>query len=177
MEKGQLVELGFCHSVHGIKGGLKFWPENSRESVLKKKDIVTLFPKSDKSSLPEKGKEFEISNIVFGHKVMIYFEGIQDRNAAEDMIPFSLKIPRESFPEIEDDEVYLVDLVGSDVFDHVSGGLLGKIERYYEHPGQMVAVIRMEEGTLELPFVENFFPKIEECGDAYRIEINQPEIV
>ena len=177
MEKDQLVELGFCHSVHGLRGGFKFCPENSRESILKKKDFVTLFPKSEKSTLPGKGKEFQVSNIVFGHKIMIYFDGIEDRNNAEGIVPFSLKIARESFPEIEEDEVYLVDLVGSDVFDHTSGNLLGKIEGYYEHPGQMVVVIKTKEGSFELPFVENFFPKIEECEESYRIEINQPEMV
>jgi 16S rRNA processing protein RimM len=179
LKNGQSVELGFCNSVHGLRGGLKLTLENPEESVLKKNGRVTLFPKNDKSSLSSEGKEFKISNIVFGHKVMIYFEGIDNRDEAESITPFTLKVAREDFPHTEEDEFYLVDLVGNEVFDHKDGQLLGKIEEYYEHPGQMVVIVKnAEKGkTWELPFVEAFFPKVEVCGDTYRIEMNQPEMV
>ena len=109
---------------------------------------------------------------------MITFEGIEDRSQAESVIPFDLKVPRESLPSLPEDEVYLADLEGKDIFDHGSGELLGKIEGFYDHPGQSVVVVKTKEKEpLEIPFVKSFFQVIEKQEEGYRIEVVKPELI
>ena len=178
METDLMITLGFCQSVHGLKGALKLNLENFEGRTLEKGKKVQLFPINGKGNLPKSGKEYTVSKVVYGHKVMITFEGIEDRSRAESIIPFELKVSRESLPILPEDEVYLSDLMGQDIFDHYTGEHLGKMEGFYDHPGQSVAVLKMKEkGLLEVPFVKPFFPVVEGQEEGYRIEIIVPEVI
>ena len=109
---------------------------------------------------------------------MLTLEGIEDRTQAESLLPFELKVSRDSLPSLAEDEVYLADLEGKDIFDHGSGELLGQLKGFYDHPGQSVAIIKTKDKELlEIPFVKTFFPIIEERSEGYRIEAVRPELV
>ena len=173
-----MITLGFCQSVHGLKGALKLNLENIQGRTLEKGKRVYLFPKNGKGNLPKEGKEYTVAKVVYGHKVMITFEEVEDRSKAESIIPFHLKVSRESLPSLPEDEVYLADLEGQSIFNHVDGELLGEVKGFYDHPGQSVAVIKTKEKELlEIPFVKSFFPVIEKEEKGYRIEAIRPELI
>lgn len=172
MNEKKFVELGVCKSPHGVKGGFTFYLHNPDDSILEKGTEVLLFPLDKKSSLPKDGKNFKISQISFGNKVIVYFDGIADRNIVEAMIPFSVQISREEFPEAEEGEFYLVDIIGALVFNHKNGEKIGVIDSFYENGPQLIAVVRGEE-SYELPFIDAFFPVID--SENKRIEMNVPE--
>lgn len=172
MNEKKFVELGVCKSPHGVKGGFTFFLHNPEDSILKKGIEVLLFPLDRSSAIPKEGKTFKIAQISFGNKVIVYLEGITDRNDVEAMIPFSVQYPREAFPEVEDGEYYLVDLIGSLVFNHKNGEKVGMVDSFYENGLQLIAVIRGEE-TYELPFIDAFFPVVDVTNK--RIEMNVPE--
>lgn len=160
MKKDDLVELGRCTSAHGIKGGFSFKLFNDQESVLKDGLTITLFPFSENSSLDSLGQNFKITSIKFGNKTMAYLEGINNRNVVEEMVPFTIFYPRDLFPEISDDEIYLGDLVGLDVIHYETGENLGKIKNFYDNGAQPVLVVKGKMNE-ELPFVEEFFPEFD----------------
>ena len=97
-----MVVLGFCQSVHGLKGAFKLNLENLEGRTIGKGSKVRLFSRNGKGQLPQDGKEFIVSNIVYGHKVMISFEGIEDRTSAERILPFDLKVSRDAVPNCEE---------------------------------------------------------------------------
>ena len=99
MEEKDLVELGSATKPHGIKGGFQFNLFNTVESVLKKNEVISIFPKSPASTIAKEGLEIKIENIHFGNKVICYLEDITDRNIVEEMLPFTIYYPREKFPE------------------------------------------------------------------------------
>ena len=178
MDTTAMITLGYCQTVHGLKGALKLNLENIEGRTIEKGTKVRLFSRNGKSHLPKSGKEFIVSNIVYGHKVMISFEGVEDRAGAEKILPFDLMVSRELFPPLPEDEVYLTDLEGQEVFDHEKGVSLGEIKGFYDHPGQSVAVIETKEKTpLEIPFVKAFFPVVAELENSYRIEVIRPEVI
>ena len=179
MDTTTMVVLGFCQSVHGLKGAFKLNLENLEGRTIGKGSKVRLFSRNGKGHLPQGGKEFIVSNIVYGHKVMISFEGIEDRTSAERILPFDLKVSRELFPPLPEDEVYLADLEGQVVWDHEKEGIcVGEIKGFYDHPGQSVAVVETKEKTfLEVPFVNAFFPVVEKLEAGYRIEVIKPEVI
>ena len=173
-----MVTLGYCQSVHGLKGALKLNLENLEGRTLKKGTKVRLFPRNGKNHLPVDGRDFTVSNIVYGHKVMISFEGVGDRTSAERILPFNLKVFRNSLPDLPEDEVYLSDLEGQEVFDYEKGESFGELKGFYDHPGQSVAVIETKEKTLlEIPFVKTFFPVVEQIETGHRIEVIRPEVI
>ena len=178
MDTTSMITLGFCQSVHGLKGALKLNLENLEGRTLEKGTKVRLFPRNGKHHLPIDGRDFTVSNIVYGHKVMISFKGVEDRTSAERILPFDLKVFRHSLPDLPEDEVYLSDLEGQEVFDHEKGEPFGELKGFYEHPGQSVAVIETKDkNLLEIPFVKAFFPVVEELERGYRIEVIRPEVI
>ncbi len=172
MEENNLIELGIANRPHGIKGGFLFKLYNTNESVLSNGSIITLVPESSKSSIKEKGEQFEIENIHFGNKTICYLKDIKDRNIVEAMLPFKIMYSRQNFPSPKEDEVYVEDLIGLTVYD-IDGYEMGKVVSYSDNGAQVILKIKLKAETVELPFVKNFFPHLDiEKG---RITMIQPE--
>jgi len=135
---------------------------------------ITLFPLEKTSSVDPDGLKVKVGSISFGNKVTVHLEGITDRNVVEEMIPFSIWIDRSVLPKLDEDEFYLEDLKGLEVFDHASGKKIGVVTSHYDNGMQTILVIN-GDNHFELPLVENFFPVID--IEAGRIEINIPQEV
>ena len=169
------VEMGTCSKVHGIKGEFLFNLLNNKDSSLKNKLSIFIKPLTSKSSVSTDGETHLLESIRIGNKVIARLDGIDNRNLSEDMIPFSIWIRREDFKEITDDEVYLSDLVGLEVFD-TKGVSVGKVENFYDNGAQPVLVINLDDSdNIELPFVEVFFPKVDVEGK--KIVMNNPGLL
>lgn len=163
MNKDQLVKLAFVAHPHGIKGEaeVRLLNPNPDESVLDDDMKVWLFPTSPKSKINQKGEEWTISKIRFGNKIICQLEGIKDRTHLESLIPFEIYLDRESFPETEEDEVYLVDLIDMDVVNE-EGTVIGKIESFSDNGMQYLFDVRMSTGEImTLPYVDAFFPEVD----------------
>ncbi|MBC77486.1 MAG: 16S rRNA processing protein RimM [Halobacteriovoraceae bacterium] len=172
--KDKLIHLGSCSRPHGIKGGFSAHLINHHDSSLEAGSKVILRPKNKSSSISEDGEEFEVNSISFGNKCILYFSGVEDRNSVESMIPFEIYINRSELPEPEDGSYYLEDLVGLKVLDE-KGVELGKVKTYFDNGAQTVLVVKKSKGTVELPFVEQFFPEVNiEEGHIVMIE---PELI
>lgn len=167
MKNEKLIEMGFCSKPHGIKGGFTFNLSNLEDSVLKKSSKVTLFPKSEGSSINKDGEEFTIKSIAFGNKVIVYLDEVSDRNKVEEIIPFEVYVDRELFPDTEEDEFYISDLVGLEVRVEGTEEVYGKVSSFYDNSAQVVLVIKGSGNQVqELPFIEEFFPIID-IEDGY----------
>lgn len=164
MKKDQLIKLAFVAHPHGIKGEAEVRLINSdpNESVLDDEMKVWLYPSSLKSKLNANGEEWLIKKIRFGNKVICQFDGIKDRTHLESLIPFEIYLDRESFPETDEDEVYLVDLVDMDVVNE-AGEVIGKLESFSDNGMQYLFDIRLNPvgEKITLPYVDAFFPKID----------------
>ena len=153
------VEIGSCKKPHGIKGEFSFFLYSGSDSVLEKGMSVTLTPLSSASSLKKEGEEFIVERINFGNKVICSLKGVSDRNIVENMIPFSIHLDRDLFPESAEDEYYISDLLGLRALDE-SGLELGKVRDYYDNNAQMVLVIKGKE-VIEVPFIEQFVHEVD----------------
>lgn len=175
MQKSQLIKLASGYHPHGIKGDieLKLLNDDPNESVLDDGMKVWLFPASEKSKLAKNGEEWTITKLRFGNKVICTLEGMKDRTHLETLIPFDLYLDRSLFPETEDDQVYLVDLVGVTTVSP-EGDELGVIESFDDNGMQYIFNVRMKSGELlSLPYVDQFFPEID--MDSKKITMILPE--
>jgi 16S rRNA processing protein RimM len=76
------------------------------------------------------------------------------------MLPFELFVPRDAFPETENNEVYLVDLVDWDIVSP-EGKKLGTLEGFSDNGQQYLFDVRLNDGSvITLPYVDAFFPEI-----------------
>jgi 16S rRNA processing protein RimM len=172
MEKEKLIQLGECHKVHGIKGGFSFHLFNHEDSILENDSRVLLRPMKN-SKLEE--AYFSIRSISVGpKKAIVYLEGINDRNQAEEILPFSIWMDRSDFPELSEG-YYLSDLIGLEVQDSNSGESLGKISSTYSNGAQDIVIIEDTSGrpSFELPLVEAFFPEVDIASGV--VKLNLPE--
>ncbi len=158
MDKNNFLKLGTCHKPHGIKGGFSFHLYNSQDSTLKKKSKIHLIPMGSSSIAPE-GEEFSIKLIQFAKKSICYLEGVEDRNVVESMLPFEIWIERSKLPKLTKDEFYLEDLIGLKLIN-ADKAECGFVKNYYDNGAQIVLLLELPSGELELPFIDNFFPEI-----------------
>lgn len=172
MNKDQLVKLAFVAHPHGIKGEAEVrlvLPESILEDGMK----VWLFPSSLKSKISAQGEEWTIQKIRYGNKTISQFEGVKDRTHLESLIPFEIYLARDEFPEPEDDDFYMIDLIDMEVLNE-AGELVGKVASFSDNGAQYLLDIQMENGEmLTLPFVENFFPEVD--AEARKITVIMPE--
>lgn len=165
--KPNKVQLGTCKSVHGIKGAVVFNLFNDESSVLSRG--MTVYPTMESTD------GFKITSINFTNKVIVYLEGIDDRNKSEELVPFDIYIDRSDFPEPKDDEVYLNDIIGFKVYDE-DNKEIGVINSFYDHGASEIVVIKLNNGEeLELPFVKAFFPELD--IENNRVTLINPEVM
>ncbi|OFZ20507.1 MAG: 16S rRNA processing protein RimM [Bdellovibrionales bacterium RIFOXYA1_FULL_36_14] len=171
------IEIGVSEKPHGIKGGFIFKLYHPEDSFLKSGMEIFLTPISAKSTLPKQGKTFEITNISFGNKVICYLRDIMDRTQVEEILPFSINISREVFPQVQDNEYYVADLIGMKVVNFKTKCEIGKISSYYDNGSQTIFVITMDDSGLkvDIPFTDSFFPLVDIEGG--KVEVNLPIMV
>ena len=155
-----MIELGTCQKPHGIKGEFSFYLYNRDSSVIKKGSVLTLMPLNGTSQLNPNGSEFKVAQISFGNKVICKLEEVSSRNQVEEMIPFKIMMSRESFPKLKSGEVYYCDFVGLRVISDQEI-VLGEVTNFYENHGQLILALNISNNSVELPYVESFFPKVD----------------
>jgi 16S rRNA processing protein RimM len=164
-KKENLIKIAFAAHPHGIKGEveLRLINPDTNDSILDDEMKVWIFPFNEKSKVQKDGEEWEIKKVRFGNKIICELEGVKDRTHLESLLPFELFVARESFPEPDEDEVYLVDLIDMQVVDS-EGNELGKLESFSDNGHQYLFNVRLNEGggvLMTLPYVDAFFPKID----------------
>ena len=175
MTKSTNIHIGHCTSPHGIKGEFSFVLYNFDDSVLEDGMVLTLTPRSTDSSVPQDGKEFKIKQIRIGNKAIATLEGVSDRNTVEAMIPFDIYLSREAFPETEEDEYYVNDLLGLEVYHYYTKNLLGRVMDFYENGAQIVLKIKTDKEIIEVLFLNQYVPVVDIEGG--RLEIVPPIFV
>ena len=162
-ENLKMIKLATSGHPHGLKGEieLRLVNPNYDECVLDDGMTVWVFPVAEKSKLKKTGEQWKINKLRFGNKVLCVFDGIKDRTHLETFMPFDVQLSRDEFPEVDDDQVYLVDLIDMDVVDP-DGVKLGVIESFSENPQQYLFDVRLNDGSvITVPYVDVFFPEID----------------
>jgi len=136
--------LGAVIAAHGIKGEVKVKTFTSSPEALSAYGPLAT----------DSGHALTIValNPVKGDEAIVRFQGIDDRNAAENLKGRQLFVARASLPEPEADEFYLADLVGLRVEDR-AGTHLGKVRAIHNFgAGDIIELERAGGGTEFIPF-------------------------
>lgn len=157
INSNEITKVGKIKDAHGLKGELYFlsfsgeisWLENLAEVFLENKaDTVPAFIRYNLL----KFKEFKDGAI-------IQLAGIDDRTMAEKLKGCSLYIPNEQLISDKGETIYLTEIINFTVYDSTKKQL-GVIEGFSSNGAQDILVIKKDDFTYEVPFVDDFIVEI-----------------
>ena len=166
MAKQKYLECGKAVSTHGVRGTLRLESYCDEPEVLAK--LRRLYIKTPAG-------EFECMKVraasIQKHMVLCTFEAI---TTLEDAIRYKGTVfyaDRDDL-KIPDTAVFIADILGLPVFDHVSGEKYGTLGEVITPGGREVYIVNdVKGGTFMLPAVPEFVKKIETEGNAAGIYV------
>ena len=145
-----LLQVGVITTTHGIRGEVKVYPTT---------DDVHRFEELE-SVLLDTGKEYRELKIksvkYFKQYAILKFKGIDNINDIEKYKGKSLFVTRENAQPLGEDEYYIADLIGMEVYLE-DGSHFGTLKDVMETGANDVYIIKTEEGK------EVLIPAIYEC--------------
>lgn len=165
------VVLGYIARAHGVHGAMivSSYAEDP-ESILGAERLELLSPEGERRLPVESltGKEA-------AQGLIVKIKGVGSREAATALKGWRLGLERHCLPEAGDDEVYLADLLGLEVFS-AQGQALGRVRRLMETGGAgLLLVVQGDEPLakeLLIPYNEEFLVSLDVA--AGRVEFNLP---
>ena len=168
MNKATSFTIGKVTGVHGLGGNLKVW--SFAES------IDTFSPGMEILLKTEEEKEGQSYTIVRAtpHKkgILLFLEGVDNRNLAEALVGKQILISRDQLPEPEEDTWYWQDLLGMDVFDH-QRGFIGKITDIFPTGANDVLVVTDKERETLVPMHRHFVESVD--IETHTVKTTLPE--
>lgn len=152
----ELVLVGKIIGVFGIKGELKVYSESDF--------IETRFKKGARLILKNKktSKEVIVSSMRIHKKtILITIDNLFDINKVEEYVGYEIYANKEDDLELGEDEYYLDDLVGLDVYDEFDE-YVGVLNDFIEVPQGYIMEIKNKGKKVLIPFVDEHIVDIEE---------------
>ena len=149
------LEIGQIVNTFGVKGMVKVVPFT---------DDVERFAKL-KSVFLEKNNKMEEKGIEEAkyHKnmILVKFKNIETIEDAEKYVNAYLKVDRENAIELDEDEYFIADLLGSEVYTD-ENLLLGKLEDIFNTGSNDIYVVKDEKGKqILLPAIADVIKNID----------------
>lgn len=157
------LQVGVISSTHGIRGEVKVFPTTN--DVTRFKQLKRVYLDTGKEQMP-----LEIEHVKFFKQFAILkFKGIDNINDIEKYRGRSLLIDREDAVELEEDEYYIADMLGMEVYTE-EGSLFGHLRDVMETGANDVYIIDTKEHG------EVLVPAIRECILEVDVEANRMTI-
>ena len=129
------IKVGKIIGAFGIRGEVKVYPYTDRPERFRELDRVA----AGDDVLTVKSVRFQ-KNLV-----LLRFEGVDDRNAAEALKNRFLTIDRENLRELEEDEYFIFDLIGLEAVRE-DGTHIGRVTDVIQNTAQDLYEIETDDG-------------------------------
>jgi 16S rRNA processing protein RimM len=166
LQDASLVVMGRIAVPYGVRGWVKLQPFTQVPGALA--GYGEWWVEGGGSGQHERYRVVEAR--VHGSSVVAKLEGIESREQAATLNGATVSIPRDAMPAIEDDEVYVSDLVGLEVVTQ-GGESLGRVIEVQEFGAHPVMRVAAEgSGDRLIPFVPAHVRVVD--LEAGRIEVD-----
>jgi 16S rRNA processing protein RimM len=168
MEPSKMVAVATVLGAHGVRGEARLTIHTQSDAYFAPGQALYL-----KKEGKEGGKWLTISQSR-PHKqfMLIFFDGVTDRDAAAAMRGLVAHVPRERLPETAPDEHYWVDLVGMNVIS-VDGETLGKVVSIIETGANDVFVVQGQKGEILIPALDWVIKNIDSQTHTMVVDLPQ----
>ena len=142
----QFLQVGVISSTHGIRGEVKVFPTTDDPVRFKKLKKVLLDTGNERL-------ELEIQSVKFFKQfVILKFRGFDSINDIEKYKGKSLLVPRKEAVELEENEYYIADLIGMEVF--TEDGRFGVVKDVMETGANEVYIVDSDDhGEVLIPAI------------------------
>ncbi|MCG8565892.1 MAG: ribosome maturation factor RimM [Desulfobacterales bacterium] len=165
-----LLTIGKVTGVHGLAGNLKIWSYAESADTFKK-GCTVLLCKEDHPDDP--GIPHVIQSASDWKKgVLLRLKGVVDRNGAEALMGYLVRMDKADLPELEEDTWYWQDLIGLKVTDENRGDL-GQIKDIFPTGAQDILVIKNGKEEVLVPMHKEFVLSVD--LEAGVVETRLPE--
>lgn len=149
MQQNEYLQVGVITSTHGIRGEVKVFPTTDDPSRFEDLKEVVLDTGKEYRKLAIEGVKY------FKQFVILKFKGIDNINDIEKYRKMPLLVSREDAVELEDDEYFMADILGMDVYTD-GGELFGTLTDILETGANDVYVIDTKEhGEVLIPAIKD----------------------
>ncbi len=151
MSKTDFITIGKIIAPHGVRGDVRIYP-------------ITDFPERflDMDECYIEQKKYTITSARF-HKqfVLMTFEGIKDRNAAELLVQKEMQVKRDELVPLPEGRYYIFDMIGLSVYD-TENNLLGTLTEVLQPGSNDVYVVEPKDGKpLLLPAIKDVIVQVD----------------
>lgn len=158
-----LLEIGRIGRCHGLKGEVRVTSYAESPEIF----AGSLWLSDGRN--PPVQREIEGRRMHQG-QVLLRFAGIADRTAAEALRGLTVLIEMDRLPELDDDEVYVHELLGLQVVDGHTGTMLGELSRVDFLAGQELwAIVTPQGREILFPAVPEYVERIDLDAAVARI--------
>lgn len=158
-----ILQVGIISSTHGVRGEVKVFPTTDDAGRFKKLKTVLLDTGNGQLCLEIEAVKF------FKQFAILKFKGYDNINDIEKYKGKGLFVTRENAVELGEDEYFIADLIGVQVFSD-DGALKGNLKDVIETGANDVYVISLEDGR------ELLLPAIKECILDVNLKENEMKI-
>lgn len=149
-----LFRVGVIANTHGIRGEVKVFP--TTEDPKRFEWLKEVILDTGKEKLP-----LEITNVrFFKNLVIVKFKGIDNINDIEKYKGKDLYVTRENAIPLEEDEYYIADIIGADVFTE-DGEKFGVLTDVLETGANLVFVVEHEAKEVLLPAIPDCVKEVD----------------
>lgn len=165
MTAAKRVRVAKIGAAHGLRGEVRLFVDADDPLAVKKLGAL-----EDETG----ARQFRIAALREANDhLLVRFEGVGDRTAAERLTNLELYVPRERLPKQKDESrFYHADLVGLSV-ETADGGVLGTIAAVQNFGAGDLLEIAPEKGghTFFIPFADPFVPVVDVAGGKVVVEL------
>lgn len=159
----ETLVIGKIGAPHGIMGEIKVFPltdDPSRFELLKEFYIKT----------KDGYKCYTISKIKYQKSnLIVKLKDINDRNAAEELKNNLVEIDREQGIPLDEDEYYIVDLIGLQVYEN--NVLLGVLSDVIQSGATDIYAIKTQEKEILVPAISEYILEIDMNNKRILVQI------
>lgn len=144
-----MLRVGRITGAHGLKGALRFRPDNPDSNTVEQ--IARVFLESGGHS-----REFRVASVspLNATTQRITLEGVADANVAESLKGAIVLVAAEDMPAAKSGEFYYYEAIGCEVF-LTGGSRIGIIEEIFSNGAHDVWVVRDGEREFLIPVIED----------------------
>jgi len=149
-----LFRVGVIANTHGIRGEAKVFPTTEDPKRFEWLKEVLLDTGTEKIPLQVSRTRF------FKNLVIVKFKGIDDINEMEKYKGYDLYVTRENAIPLQEDEYYIADILGAEVFTE-GGGFFGILKDVLETGANLVYIVEHEGKEVLLPAIPDCVKEVD----------------
>ena len=150
----EFISIGIVIKAHGIKGEVQITPLTDEPVIFF--DLYSIY-----LNINGNRKNCAIEKVRLTHnKIILKFENINDRSAAQNLKGALLEIKRTDLRELSDNEYFIFDLIGLKV-KSLTGELIGELKNVLNLPANDVYVVNNGVNEFLIPAIKDVIKRVD----------------